>query len=150
MSDFAYTDSELQMDTQLILCIEECEPEGYPTSVDTRLFIGWDPKYKDYFVRGRRDDTTRSNCVPYAFHCETAKKLYDFIKITMGDSRVNYILYNFNNKTLMSLTDITYEFLEENMDKNYEVAGYDDSGMTRSKILRYLRVLKNTYNWEEK
>ena len=147
MTDFAYTDSELQMDTHFILCIEECDSANTNSQVDTRLFIGWNIKDKDYFVRGKRDDTTRTNYVPYAFHCESAQDLYDFIKITMGDSQVNYILYNFNNIDLIPIDEITYEFLEENMDKNYEVTGYDDSGMTRSKTLRYLRVLKNTYNW---
>lgn len=149
MSDFLYTDSELQMDTQLILCIEECDNIISYSPVDTRLFIGWSLQHKDYFVRGRREVTATSNYVPYTFHCESARDLYDFIKLTMGQSQVNLILYNFNNIVSMELNEITYEFFENSMDKNYEISGYDNTNLKRSKMLKYLRVLRNTYNWEK-
>jgi len=41
MSDFLYNDSELQMDTQFILCIEEHDNKKDENSIDTRLFIGY-------------------------------------------------------------------------------------------------------------
>jgi hypothetical protein len=149
MTDFAYTDSELQMDTQFILCIEECDDTNLFSTVDTRLFIGWDLSDEDYFVRGRRQDTRSSDYVPYAFRCESARDLYDFISFVMGESRVNVILYNFNNMDKMNVDEgATYEFFEENIDKNYEVAGYDDCSLKKSEILKYLRFLRNTYNWE--
>ncbi len=150
MSDFLYTDSELQMDTQLILCIEECDNILSYSPVDTRLFIGWSLEHKDYFVRGRREDLRTSNYVPYTFHCDSARDLYDFIKLIMGQSKVNLILYNFNNIDSMKLNEVTYEFFENSMDKNYEISGYDNNKLKRSEILKYLRVLRNTYNWEQK
>ena len=148
MSDFLYTDSELQMDTQLIFCIEECDNIYSDSPVDTRLFIGWSLEHKDYFVRGRRDDIRTRNYVPYTFHCESERDLYDFIKLTMGQSQVNLILYNFNNIDSMKLHEVTYEFFENSMDKNYEISGYDNINLKRSEIFKYLRVLKNTYNWQ--
>ena len=66
----------------------------------------------------------------------------------MGDARVNITLYNFNNIDLMRINDITYEFLENGMNKNYEVTGYDDCILNKYYILKYLKILKNTYNWE--
>ena len=108
MSYFLYNDSELQTDTYFVLCIEERDSIR---PVDTRLFIAWNRLDKDYLVRGRREDTTKSNYVPYAFHCEKANYLYDFINLVMGDSKVNLILYNFNNIEKMNINEITYEFL---------------------------------------
>jgi len=149
MTDFAYTDSELQMDTQFILCIEECDDTNLFSTVDTRLFIGWDLSDKDYFVRGRRQDTKTSDYVPYAFRCESAQDLYDFIGFVIGEAHVNVILYNFNNMNEMNVdVGATYEFFEENINKNYEVAGYDNCSLKKSEILKYLRFLRNTYNWE--
>ena len=94
MSQFLYNDSELQTDTYFVLCIEERDTIR---PLDTRLFIAWNRVDNDYLVRGRREDTTKSNYVPYAFHCEKANYLYDFINLVIGDSKVNLILYNFNN-----------------------------------------------------
>jgi hypothetical protein len=148
MSDFLYNDSELQTDTHFVLCVEECDNTNDKYPIDTRLFIMWHEKNKDYMVRGRRQDVRTSNYVPYAFHCETARNLYDFMKLVMDNARVNITLYNFNNIGLMCLNDITYEFLEDGMNKNYEVTGYDDCILNKYDILKYLKILKNTYNWE--
>ena len=49
----------------------------------------------------------------------------------------------------MNINELTYEFLEENMDKNYEVTGYNNCVLNKKEILRYLRFLRNTYNWDE-
>ena len=146
MSYFLYNDSELQTDTYFVLCIEERDTIR---PVDTRLFIAWNRVDNDYLVRGRREDTTKSNYVPYAFHCEKANYLYDFINLVIGDSKVNLILYNFNNIETMNINELTYEFLEENMDKNYEVTGYNNCVLNKKEILRYLRFLRNNYNWNE-
>ena len=70
------------------------------------------------------------------------------MKLVMDNARVNITLYNFNNIGLMCLNDITYEFLEDGMNKNYEVTGYDDCILNKYDILKYLKILKNTYNWE--
>ena len=74
MTDFWYNDSELQMDTNLILYIEENDSIN---SVNNKLFIGWSNTDNDYYVRGRRQ---YQDFVPYAFHCKSTNKLYDLIK----------------------------------------------------------------------
>jgi hypothetical protein len=147
MADFLYNDSELQMDTQFILCIEEYDNR----SIDTRLFIGYSSRDDDYFVRGKRQDIGSKEFVPYAFRCESTNDLYDFIEFAIGPrSRSSVILYNFNNLEGIHDDDLTYEFFEEHIDRDYEVAAYDHVKLKRSQIKKYLRMLKNTYNWEYK
>jgi hypothetical protein len=144
MTECLYNDYEVQMNTKLILCIEECDTETIYSQVDNRMFIGWSTLHNLYFVRGRRDDTRTSNYVPYVCYYNSKKELYNFINFTIGKSKVNIILYNFNNIQQTHLNDITYEFCENNMDNNYEIAGYNECTMKRSEMLRYLRLLKTT------
>jgi hypothetical protein len=149
MSDFLYNDSELQMDTVLILCIEEVEQFDSHSPIDTRLFIGWDEQNNDYFIRGKRQDTRKTDFVPFAFSCKSSNTIYDFIKFTMSTNRVNIIVYNFNNISYLDSHDLPYDLFESQMDKNYEIAGYDNVSLKRSRIVNYLKMLKNTYNWDE-
>jgi hypothetical protein len=150
MSIFLYNDSELQMDSQLILCIEEHDKIKDKSSIDTRLFIGWNTPTNDYFIRGKRLDTRTSNYVPYAFHCECVHDLYNFIEFTTGKKGYKSItLYNYNNMDNLSVdSELTYEFFENNMESNYEIAGYDGVKIKKSEVMSYLRLLKKTYNWE--
>ena len=150
MSSFLYNDSELQMDSHLILCIEEHDKPTDNSSIDTRLFIGWNRPTNDYFIRGKREDTRISDYVPYAFHCGSLRDLYTFIEFVTGEKGDKSItLYNYNNIVNLSVTsELTYEFFENNMDLNYEIAGYDDYKLNKNKIMSYLRMLKNSYNWD--
>ena len=144
---YFYNDSEMQMDTSFILCIEELDETNESFPIDTRLFIGYDESENDYFIRGRRQDTNTSDFVPFAFRCETSNHVYDFIDFVMNKNRVNVILYNFNNTDKMDIDEETYEFFEDLVDRNYEIAGYNNISLKRSKIVKYLRLLKHTYNW---
>lgn len=154
MTDFLYNDSELQMDSRLILCIEEHDSIRNPDSVDTRLFIGWSNADKDFLVRGKRQDIGSKEFVPYAFHCDSTDELYDFIEFVIGSDRnASIVLYNYNNidgitSSELKDDDLTYEFFEEHMDINYEVAAYDEVKLKRKEIRKYLRMLRNMYNWD--
>lgn len=150
MSSFLYNDSELQMDTNVILCIEEHDNPADKSSIDTRLFVGWDWENGDYFIRGKRQDTINSNYVPYAFHCDSTRDLCNFIGFTLGKNTFKSLtLYNFNNlEGFESESDMTYEFFEEHMDPLYEMAGYDYIKISNRQLMSYLRILQNTYNWK--
>ena len=149
MNDFTYNDFELQMDTQFILCIEKHDKSTNKMSIDTRLFIGYSSKDDDYYVRGKRQDIGSQNFVPYAFRCGSTNDLYDFIEFAVGPrSKTSIILYNFNNLEGYKDDELTYEFFESNIDRNYEVATYDNVRLERSKITKNLKILKNTYNWD--
>ncbi len=150
MAEFIYNDSELQMDTNFILCIEEYDNKKSKNPIDTRLFIGYSSKDDDYYVRGKRQDIGSKEFVPYAFRCDSTNDLYDFIEFAVGPrSKTSIILYNFNNLegTIID-DDLTYEFFESCIDRNYEVAAYDNVRLKRHQITKYLRILKNTYNWD--
>lgn len=152
MAEFYYNDSELQMDSSLILCIEEHDNEQNVDSVDNRIFIGYDIRDNDYYVRGKRQDTTKCSYVPYAFHCDSTCELYDFIEFLVGGNRdnISIILYNFNNICYESTDNLTYEFFEEQMDTSYEMAAYDRVELNCDIMVKNLEMLKNMYNWESR
>jgi hypothetical protein len=141
-----YNDSNLQMNSQLILCIKEYDNTKDKSSVDTIMFIGWSYTDNLYYIRGKRQDISDKNFVPYAFKCENEIDLYNFIEFVVGSNNTSsIILYNFNNISEMECNDITYEFLEENMDINYEIAGYDKVNVARLEIVKCLKILKNIF-----
>jgi hypothetical protein len=143
MTDFWYNDSELQMDTNLILYIEENDSIN---SVNNKLFIGWSNTDNDYYVRGRRQ---YQDFVPYAFHCKSTNKLYDLIKFIVGSNDVNITLYNYNNININDINDetLSYEFFEKNMDIHYEISGYDNVILKRKQFKKTVTMLKESYNW---
>lgn len=145
-----YNDSNLQTDSRLILCIEEFEIANKTNSMDNRIFIGWNREDNDYYLRGKRMDTAIRQFVPYAFHCDTTDALCDFIKFAIGPRKsTSVVLYNYNNIYPMCPTsELTYEFFEENIDRNYEIAAYDNIKLNRNYLKNVLRILKNMYNYE--
>ena len=124
MTDFFYNDSENQMYSKLILCIEEHDSRKKTDLIDTRLFIGYSNKDNDYFVRGKRQDIGSKEFVPYAFRCYSPDKLFDFIEFVVDPfNNTSIVLFNYNNINTHSSEldddELTYEFFEKNMDKNY-------------------------------
>ena len=147
MCDFMYNDSDLQMNSELILCIKDHDNTKDKASIDTTMFIGWSYIDEVYYIRGKRQDIGISQFVPYALKCENINELYNFIEFTVGyRNPLSIILYNFNNICEMVSNDITYEFLEEHIDKNYEISGYDNIKLNRLEIIKSLRLLKHTFN----
>lgn len=141
-----YNDSDVQFYSRLILCIEERDSKTDPVSIDNRIFIGWCHDAQEYFVRGKRQDMSTSNYIPYAFQCKFTDDLYDFIEFLLGaKGKKSLTLYNYNN--IYPETDLTYEFFEDLMNYNYEIAGYDNIKLSRHHIKKQLRLLKNIYNW---
>jgi hypothetical protein len=148
MTTTLYPESELQMNTNFILCIEEIDTNNLRFPIDTRLFIGWDENNRDFFIRGKRQDTLRSSYVPFAFNSDSSRDLFDIIKFIVGDNNINIILYNFNNTYDKEIDELTYEFFEEQMNSNYEIGGYNDLKYTRKSMVRCLKMLRNSYTWD--
>jgi hypothetical protein len=155
MENNLYKESHLQIKSKLILCIEEHEHINGGKSIDTRLFIGLSDQNDDFFVRGKRQDIGLYNFVPYAFHCDTSDELFTFLKFVLGSNRnISIMLYNYNNidtcNYLGKLKDyeLTYEFFEKYMHKDYEIVAYDNVQLKRKHITKYLDMLKNIYNWD--
>jgi hypothetical protein len=142
----SYNDSNLQMNSRLILSIKEHDNKENKQSIDTIMFIGWSHIDNVYFIRGKRQDICDNNFVPYAFNCENEYDVYNFIEFVIGYRKTSsIILYNFNNISEMEYYDLTYEFLEEHMDINYEISGYDNVKVKCLEIVKYLKMLKNVF-----
>ena len=146
MEQSLYPDSELQMNTQMILCLEECDDHNKNFPVDTRLFIGWDEGKRNFFVRGKRQDTHSTNFVPFTFNCNSKNILYDYIKFTVDKNRINVILFNYNNTCAKNVDELTYEFFESQKDHDYEIGGYDRMKLNRERIVTNLRMLQKVYH----
>lgn len=144
-----YKDSELQFTSQLILCIEEFDDLKDDNVIDNRIFIGWGSFHEQYFVRGKRNDTGSTEYVPYAFSCSRAHHVYEFLRgIFDSENKIVVTLYNYNNLTDEKLDndELSYEFFESNMDPNYEIVAFDNAGLARKPIMRYLSMLRNMFN----
>lgn len=153
MSHF-YNDSELQDYSYLVLCIEEHEDEELgraPENLDTRMFVYYDHKEKMFHVFGRRQDKemSRKEYVPYHFATGNKKALFEFVNCATGDedNKKSLMLYNFNNMYDEDTGefDTTYEFLEENMDSQYEIAAYDLVDLDRKMFMKYALMLKQIH-----
>ena len=146
-----YTDSEIQTDTELILCIEEYEDKTYnQTSIDNRIFIGYSMADKDFYVRGKRQDIRDREYVPYAFRSEYESVLHNFVSFAVGKNNpLSITLYNYNNKVYKTPDDYNYEFFETHMDPNYAIATYDCKELDKADFFNYLSILKFTYNWDD-
>ena len=143
--NYLYNDSALQMDSQYILRIEEIDNYNYQSPLDNCLFIGCSYG-NNFYVRGRRNDTYTTDYVPYALHSNDANEVCKFIQFVIGKRKANVILYNYNNLNKVTLTNRTFEFFENNIDANYEVAGYNGISLKEKNIMDYLAILKcNNY-----
>jgi len=149
-----YLDSDMQRESRLVLCIEEKDDKNNnnSTNIDTRLFIFWSDDTDDFQLFGKRQDICDSSFVPYAFHAQTSSDLWDFIDFVIGQNEqkkklVNLTLYNFNNLENLSYNKINYEFFENQMDKDYELVGYDNHVLNKREFKIYIRLLRTMYNY---
>jgi hypothetical protein len=151
MGDLLYNDSNLQMESRLILCIEEHDAENINSPVDTRLFIGWDSLTNDFYVKGRRQDTQISDYVPFSFRFRSIVDVYNFVEFVMGkNDTTSIILYNYNNMSSLYDEDLTYEFFQDNLDKNYEIGGYDSMKLNLKLFIKLLGLLSRQIQVNQK
>jgi hypothetical protein len=129
----------------LVLKLEEYD---IPSNIlDNTLYVIYDKKEKNYIVRGKRFSTLKTPSCSYSFICENTKDLAFFISYIIDyNNNVNEILYNYDNLPYDS-KDITFDFLNESDDKNYEISGYNNVIFCKKKLLKNLKMLKNVFNY---
>jgi hypothetical protein len=135
-----------------VICIEEKEynPESSYGSKDTTIFLVYDRHYDDYVIYGKRHDK-RGDYIPYSFRCKSSDDLYHFLKAAIDitskakDIYHNIALYNYNNFPL-DFSNVTFDFLEKNIDHNYEIFGYNKQYLSRRLIREFLRYCTTMYN----
>jgi len=123
--------------------------EYIDNELDTTLFILYDVNKELYLIRGKRNHVSgKSYPVAYSFSCNYASELIDFISfIICKKSKINYTLYNYNDLP-KDEEKIDYEYLKELGDNSgYELAGYDNQNYNKKEILKYLRMLRNVFNY---
>lgn len=129
----------------LVLKIEE-----YDTTIqelDTTVYILYDKEEHKYVVRGRRRCTPNHQSCTYSFDCEYDNDLVDFLRyIICKENTINEVLYNYDNLPATS-SEITFDFLQENDERTYEISGYNYLKCTRKRLLRNLRMLRNVFNY---
>ena len=93
--------------------------------------------------------------MPYSFTCNREKHICDFIEFTIY--KKNYVsieLYNYNNLPA-NANDITFEFLQNNVDRNYEISAYDKIKLKNTRkfnkynIMQLLRMMRHVVNDNE-
>jgi len=113
---------------------------------DMTLYVLYDKKEHKYIIRGKRFETRKIESCSYAFDCEFANDLADFIQFLIDkENNISYILYNYDNLPKSSI-EIDYDFLYTYDDRTYEISGYDDMKLNRKQLLMNLRMLRNINN----
>jgi hypothetical protein len=129
----------------LVLKIEEIDTTL--KQLDTTVYILYDKEQHKYVIRGRRRCTPEHESSTYSFDCEYANDLVDFLKyIICKENTINEVLYNYDNLPATS-NEITFEFLQENDERTYEISGYNGLKCTKKRLLRNLRMLRNVFNY---
>lgn len=128
----------------LVLKIEEYDVDN--GNLDTTLFVIYDKKEHQFIIRGKRNHVTLDSCT-YSFSCEFAHELFEFITFAIcKKNKWSYTIFNYDNLPATS-DEITYEFLKQYESKVYELAGYDKQKFSKGKLLTYLRLLRNVFNY---
>jgi hypothetical protein len=129
----------------LVLKIEEYVDKN----LDTTLYILYDKNEEFFLIRGKRSDNLGNyKCVPYSFYCKHITEITDFIDfIICKDSKISYTLYNYNDLSNDS-DNIDFDYLH-NLDNklSFEISGYDNQKFNKNNITKFLKVLKNVFNY---
>ena len=128
----------------LVFKFEEVESDS--GKIDNTMYVIYDKKNHKYLIRGRRSVTPVNQSCSYSYECEGAYDLAYFIKyLICPGNKVNEILYNYDNLP-EDPNEITFDFLNEFDHIDYEISGYNNNKLKKSRLLRNLRMLRNIYN----
>jgi hypothetical protein len=129
------------------LVLKIVENDSIKDRVDNTIYILYDTREQTYVIRGQREcGTVRSGCT-FSYICENEDDLADYLQyVICHQNTVNEILYNYDNLPDNS-NDITFEFFQKYDHSDYEVGGYDDRKLSRKRLLKTLRMLRNVFNY---
>ena len=150
--DPLHLNNEREIDSCVVLCFEERDnPDDYE-SIDTRIFVSYDHESKSYVINGRRLDVfsksgrNRTNFKPFMFCVKESADVAEFIyTIFNKKNMMSYTLYNYNNLP-EDACELTYDFMESNMDREYEISAFDNVGIKKAIIKRVVRMARHMFN----
>jgi hypothetical protein len=140
--DDIFLNEETEHNSCLVLCIDEYDNND----IDTRIFISYNEEIESYVINGKRNDLSKDPYFqPFMFCAQKSNDVIDFISLTLNTkSNFSYTLFNYNNLSY-DIKDITYEFMEDNIDRRYEIAAYDNVLYSKKKFRQLVRLTKNLY-----
>jgi hypothetical protein len=141
---------ETELNSCLVICIDEYDDDG---TIDTRVFVSYNEAEEMYIINGKRLDIAKNDknvksvfFQPFMFCAESSNDVLDFLSLILDIKRTfSYTLFNYNNLSY-DKNDITYSFMEENIDRRYEIAAYDHVTYSRKIFRQLVRVTKLMYN----
>ena len=129
----------------LVLKLEEVDINS--KEIDTVVFILYDAKKSEYVIRGQRTRTLTYDSCTYSFISNSIPDVVNFLQYVICKSNlVNETLYNYDNLSNNS-NNITFEFLQEYEDKEYELSGYNNLKLSKKRLVRNLNILRNVFNY---
>ena len=150
--DAIYLNEESEQDSCLVLCIEELDNLSDISKIDTRVFVSYNDVANMYVVNGKRDDIigkrgkNKTYFQPFMFCAESSSDVVDFLSLTLDTKGIfSYTLFNYNNLSY-DMSENTYDFMHENMDRRYEIAAYDGVEYNRKRFRQLIKLTKNMYN----
>ena len=132
----------------LVMKIEEFEFDSRSSNdkIDTTIYILYDQKMKHYVIRGKRRDSVNHSSAEYSFDCIEASDLESFLSFVICTKNYwSLSLYNYDNLPYKSI-NISYDFLQKNESKEYEISGYDKLKYSKKSLIKNLKMLKNVFN----
>jgi len=79
------------------------------------------------------------------FCAKKSSDVLDFLCLSLNTkSTFNYTLFNYNNLSY-DINEITYDFMESNIDRRYEIAAYDSVSFSKKNFRQLVRLTKNLY-----
>jgi hypothetical protein len=152
METASTSDYDKETNCCLVLCFEERDNIKDYSSIDTRLFVTYDFIKKSYVVYGKRIDVVSvskskqvTNFIPYFLRCDCINELYNFIEFTIGQL-FSITLYNYNNMPY-NVEKVDFEFMNNNMNKRYEISAYDNVDLDEKSLKKNIKMLKYMYNF---
>jgi hypothetical protein len=132
-----------------VVCIQEHDDTTNMSRVDTTIFFTYDGQYNEYVLWGKRDKYG----VPFMFRFDEFKDMYNFIhmsilsELSYDDTSFTITLNNYNNFPIDF--NVSYQFLHDNLDVNYEITGYNaikKDVITKKYLRKWAHICKHSYN----
>ena len=142
MTEDDFYNMETEHNSCFVVCIEEYDD----ISIDTRIFISYNVDDDIYVVNGKRNDLVKEPYFqPFMFTFEKSNDVMDFLDIIFNTNRkFSYTLFNYNNLSY-NIDDITYDFMEKNMDRRYEISAFDNAKYSRHLFRKLVQMTKSAY-----
>ncbi len=117
----------------------------YDYDVNHFMYIVYDNSLDKYIIRGQKLTKKPYKATNYSFECDSTTYLRDFIMTLFGNkSDVSYSFYNYDNLPLTT-DEITYDFLEDNDDKTYELSN-EITILKKKQLKHHLNMLTHILN----